>query len=310
MSKESFFKCQCAQCRESIEFPVDGVGETVPCPHCGTQTVLTRPTRGMRVRIPWLSRQKANLGKCKVCDGQVSSTAKSCPHCGAVLRKGFSIFFYVFVGTCCLIVTLIIIAAGFAFFLGGGVQSFKEGLRLGRASKVAGAPTWLTNGHPWTKSLSAKESESILAVAKMTTLKTDEVEGIDWITPGSAWSEPNGFYLYIGRTDSKPPILRLSARYHGSDWVFFNRLVFSVDGKKSVIPVSDVSRDPSGKGVTESADITAAPHAQLLWDISRSQKTILRFSGNQDFSDWLIPAEDKKSIENIVLLYRNLGGTF
>lgn len=41
MSQNKFLKCSCAGCGGHIEFPADGIGSTVPCPHCGYATELT-----------------------------------------------------------------------------------------------------------------------------------------------------------------------------------------------------------------------------------------------------------------------------
>jgi hypothetical protein len=41
MSEKKFLKCNCSQCGGPIEFPADGIGMTIPCPHCGWQTELT-----------------------------------------------------------------------------------------------------------------------------------------------------------------------------------------------------------------------------------------------------------------------------
>ena len=37
---ENFFKCSCRNCGRHIEFPSNGAGMTVPCPHCGKETML------------------------------------------------------------------------------------------------------------------------------------------------------------------------------------------------------------------------------------------------------------------------------
>jgi hypothetical protein len=41
MSERKFLKCNCNQCGGPIEFPADGIGMTIPCPHCGWDTELT-----------------------------------------------------------------------------------------------------------------------------------------------------------------------------------------------------------------------------------------------------------------------------
>jgi len=43
MSAARYFKCLCQHCRGRIEFPIEGVGTTVACPHCGEETDLSLP---------------------------------------------------------------------------------------------------------------------------------------------------------------------------------------------------------------------------------------------------------------------------
>jgi len=50
MSNEAFPKTTCPKCSNSFEFPREGVGERVPCPHCGNEVVLTTGQRA-RARI-------------------------------------------------------------------------------------------------------------------------------------------------------------------------------------------------------------------------------------------------------------------
>ena len=40
MSEPNYLKCHCQNCRNSIEFPAAGLGQTTTCPHCGQPTVL------------------------------------------------------------------------------------------------------------------------------------------------------------------------------------------------------------------------------------------------------------------------------
>ncbi len=43
MSETPFLKCPCQNCGGPIEFPAQGVGLKIECPHCGQRTVLTGP---------------------------------------------------------------------------------------------------------------------------------------------------------------------------------------------------------------------------------------------------------------------------
>lgn len=44
MPETKFLKCACESCGGRIEFPAEGIGSTVPCPHCGWQTELKLET--------------------------------------------------------------------------------------------------------------------------------------------------------------------------------------------------------------------------------------------------------------------------
>ena len=37
---EKYFKCTCAHCGGHLEYPAEGVGQTIPCPHCHQPTEL------------------------------------------------------------------------------------------------------------------------------------------------------------------------------------------------------------------------------------------------------------------------------
>ena len=41
----TFLKTHCHKCRGPIEFPAEGTGERIPCPHCGAEVTLTTATR-------------------------------------------------------------------------------------------------------------------------------------------------------------------------------------------------------------------------------------------------------------------------
>jgi hypothetical protein len=55
----SYFKCSCQNCGKHIEFPSNGAGMAVPCPHCGKQTVLgvsdSAPTAGKSKKVLWVT---------------------------------------------------------------------------------------------------------------------------------------------------------------------------------------------------------------------------------------------------------------
>jgi len=44
MADAKYLKGACAHCQGPIEFPAEGLGEIIPCPHCGAPTELLLPT--------------------------------------------------------------------------------------------------------------------------------------------------------------------------------------------------------------------------------------------------------------------------
>lgn len=56
MAETKFLKCPCEHCGGHIEFPADGIGATIPCPHC------TRPTE-LALEIPAHLIQRPGRGR-------------------------------------------------------------------------------------------------------------------------------------------------------------------------------------------------------------------------------------------------------
>jgi len=46
-TEDGYIKCPCNNCDIFIEFPAQGLGQTVVCPHCGLETVLFKPSTTM-----------------------------------------------------------------------------------------------------------------------------------------------------------------------------------------------------------------------------------------------------------------------
>lgn len=61
MQPDSFLKCSCETCQGHIEFPEEGLGQSIACPHCGSETLLTltpveslTPKRNLRIPVLFL----------------------------------------------------------------------------------------------------------------------------------------------------------------------------------------------------------------------------------------------------------------
>lgn len=155
----------------------------------------------------------------------------------------------------------------------------------------------------------AKEAAGKAAVASLKTEK-DEVEGVTWYKPSCypTYKNTRCFVLpYIGER-SGHYWLRCKVDYAANNWVFFDRIIISVDGvKRDTINFDyfDVTRDTVvGGKLSEVADFEPTDsQIKLLEDVSNSTKTIIRFQGSDYYYDFEVPAKDKQGIKDVLAAY-------
>jgi len=136
--------------------------------------------------------------------------------------------------------------------------------------------------------------------------RIDQVEGVRWIydrnTPERL--DSRGFYLYLGvRGEFVWP--RLVMGFQKERWVFFNRVIFNIDGIREEISFSyfEISRDSGGRRFMEYADIPAGPQEDLIKRIWNSERTIIRFAGDQFHYDFEISQRQKDALSRVWRLY-------
>ena len=103
--------------------------------------------------------------------------------------------------------------------------------------------------------------------------------------------------------------LRFLVNYTGDNWVFFEKIIFSVDGENTTKYFSyyDVTRDNGGGDVWEYVDIPVGDsEIELLREIADSKTTIVRFQGDDYRHDFTITQADKNAIKEILLAYDSL----
>jgi hypothetical protein len=76
MAEKKYLKCYCDHCVGRIEFPAEGIGATIPCPHCGrpTELVLEVP-KEKKVEMSSRSRKWFIAGAAILLVGAVATVA-------------------------------------------------------------------------------------------------------------------------------------------------------------------------------------------------------------------------------------------
>lgn len=155
----------------------------------------------------------------------------------------------------------------------------------------------------------AVEAAGKAAVAKLKK-STDEVEGITWYEPSCmpTYTNTRCYVLpYIGERNGNY-WLRCKVDYAADDWVFFDHIIVNIDGEKRdtiSFGYGDVTRDVSfGAKLCEVADFApTSSQTELLRDISTSQKTIIRFEGDDYHYDMVVSDKDKQGIKEVLDAY-------
>ena len=166
----------------------------------------------------------------------------------------------------------------------------------------------LTAANDKLTSLIQAEKERILQEALEPLLEdTDKVQGITWYLPSALpWFNYTRPYVlpYLG-IKGESAILRIRYYYTGEDWIFFDRLVFAIDGETyyKSLNYSDINRDTHSGDVWEGADIVASSEdLELLQKIADSKETIIRFQGDRIY-DLTVSDSDKTAIKQVLTAY-------
>lgn len=110
--------------------------------------------------------------------------------------------------------------------------------------------------------------------------------------------------LYIGFNDRKK-WLRFKVEYYDNDWLFVNSYKVAADDYRWQSPKMDFERDHSSGSVWEWSDLAASEkHIEVAKALANSKKSIIRFQGDQYYSDKLIQDDQKEGINNILKLFK------
>lgn len=155
------------------------------------------------------------------------------------------------------------------------------------------------------------EKERKAKIAKLNSLKSnmrfikDKVENITYIQDktSSQYVNSNSFYLYIAENKYRKDLwLRIS--YTGDNWIFFNKIIFNIDGHNEYISLSyyDVEKDNNYGVVWEYVNLDYSRYKNLIEKIINSKSTIMRLSGER-YYDKTITSTEKQALIRVLEYY-------
>lgn len=145
--------------------------------------------------------------------------------------------------------------------------------------------------------------------------KKDEFspEGKTWIKPKSApaYTNQNGIYCYFQTENNIPSNLRFRVQYYSSEWLFFDKIQFSIDGKAyEYIPLSTETDSGDGGYIWEWFDenVSTVNDKELLKALSNAKSAKMKFIGRQYHNIKNISKEQLNGIKRTIDYYKALGG--
>lgn len=141
----------------------------------------------------------------------------------------------------------------------------------------------------------------------------DEVENLTYYfdssnTSFAGLSHPAFFspiFLFMTKEgNNKQLIIRIS--YFGDSWIFYDSIIFNIDGKKYVISSTELDeprREVVEIGVWESSVLLYNRYDNIINKIINSNKTIMRLSGKYH-KDFIITEDQKRAMQRMLDYYK------
>lgn len=152
--------------------------------------------------------------------------------------------------------------------------------------------------------LKKKKVTELPLLLKKLRKQTDKIEKTSfYISPGLEYNYP--INLYIGELASKSVFLRCAFSYTGSDWIFFDKVIISIDGENTELEIKEYDKktDNGGGSVYESIDLLFDDNIALIERIIKSKTTYIRLSGKHNRKDYLIGKNQKNSLKTVIESY-------
>jgi hypothetical protein len=134
-----------------------------------------------------------------------------------------------------------------------------------------------------------------------------------WYEPKSAptYVNKNALYCYFQTENGIPSNLRFRLQYYSDEWLFIEKVQFSIDGKAYEYMPSKTETDNGDGNIWEWFDESAnASDKNLLTAISNAKKAKMKLLGRQYFEIKPITQDQILNIKRTVELYNAMGGKF
>lgn len=136
-------------------------------------------------------------------------------------------------------------------------------------------------------------------------------EGLCWYTPKDKPASllENAVYCYIAKTNDEKPNLRFVIQYTSKNWLFIDKIYFSI-GEKAYRYIPDkVNRDNGSGFIWEWTDESVnAQSKEIINALTKHDMVEMKLDGRQYYSVKKIPAKQIQSIKRTVELYKAMGG--
>lgn len=166
------------------------------------------------------------------------------------------------------------------------------------------------------KKVAKIDSVKVAELEKHFRIKIDEFsnENKKWYEPKSApkYINRNGIYCYFHTENGLPGNLRFKVQYYAEDWLFFNRIQFSIDGKAYEFIPADTETDSGNGGyIWEWFDqgLTMSDR-ELIYALSNAKNAKMKLIGRQYHKIKAISQEQINGIKQTLELYNALGGQY
>lgn len=131
----------------------------------------------------------------------------------------------------------------------------------------------------------------------------DKVQDVTFYTQLPTYIDIRSYVLPYLAKNSAYTDLWIRYNYASDSWVFWTELTILVDGNRyyKTQEYNDVTRDNEGGKVWECFEETASTEdIEMLQAIANSKETIVRFEGDDYYSDLTISKADKRTIQTVL----------